>query len=131
VAPDNLYLRHVLAEHAADIEATQPGFDAASLDGPNRVTLLLVRGDEAVGVVALRRERGGVGVVELDWVKPRFRDFTPGRFVFSESRALRDEGFTRAEVEPGAGTDVEYLRKAGFERDGDRWVHRLGGAPAR
>ena len=125
VEADDPFLRHLLAEHAADIAASAPNFDDASLSGPNRATLLLVRGDEAVGVVLLRRERGGVGIVELDWVKPRFRDFTPGRFVFSESGALRDLGFTRAEVEHGDGLDAEYLRKAGFVRDGDRWVHGL------
>lgn len=126
VAPDNQYLRHFLAEHAGDIALANPGFVPTALDADDRVTLLVVRGDEAVGVVVLRRDGGGDGTVELDWVKPRFRDFTPGRFVFSKSSTLRDLGFERAFVDPHAASDLVYLRKAGFEPVGERWQHSLG-----
>lgn len=124
VAPDDPYLAHVLAVHAADIATHAPGFEAAPI-GPGRHTFLVVRGDEAVGVVALREAGDGVADVELDWVKPRFRDFTPGRFVYAQSGALPAAGIRRVQLIPHDATDREYLRKAGFRVERTHWVRDL------
>ncbi len=123
VAPDDAYLRHVLEVHADDIQAHQPGFvaDPGGVAGTRR-TLLVVRGDEAVGVVVVRDLGDGHGEVELDWVKPRFRDFTPGHFVYSDSGALPAAGFRFLTLKPHDATDAEYLRRVGFRLEQDRWV---------
>ena len=86
---------------------------------------LVVRGDENVGVVSLRNEGSGVGLVELDWVKPKFRDFTPGEFVYRESHALADAGFRRVEVPASVATDAAYLERMGFESRDGTWVREL------
>ncbi len=126
VAPDDPFLQHLLAVHADDISTHQPGFAEQCVDpDPELSTLLLVRGDEAVGVVAVRNAGDGVGVIELDWVKPRFRDFTPGQFVYRDSGALPAAGFSRVTVTPHAATDTEYLSKTGFRLEGERWVRDL------
>lgn len=126
VEPNDPYLAHLLAVHAKDIAAHQPGFQPeAAVDGDRRAAFLVVRGDEAVGVVLVRESDAGVGVVELDWVKPRFRDFTPGQFVYRDSGALPAARFTRVVVHPHERTDREYLRRAGFRTDGARWVRDL------
>lgn len=120
------FLKHLLAVHAEDIEAHQPGFAAQVVNpDPELSALLLVRGDEAVGVVAVRDAGDGVGVVELDWVKPRFRDFTPGQFVYRDSGALPAAGFRHLTLTPNAATDTEYLRRTGFSLEGDKWVREL------
>jgi len=124
LAPEDPFLQHVLEVHAEDIAAHQPDFVAQSGD-PARSTLLLVRGDEAVGVVAVHDAGDGVGEVELDWVKPRFRDFSAGQFVYRDSGALPAAGFSRVTVTPHAATDTEYLSKAGFRLEGDTWVRDL------
>ncbi len=124
LAPEDPFLQHVLEVHAEDIATHQPDFVARSGD-PARSTLLLVRGDEAVGVVAVHDDGDGVGEVELDWVKPRFRDFAAGQFVYRDSGALPAAGFSRVTVTPHAATDTEYLRKTGFRLEGDTWVRDL------
>lgn len=123
VDADNAFLRHLLAEHTEDIADHEPTFDidadAGTAAGGSRHTFLVVRGDEAVGVVAVTDLGDGAGRVELDWVKERFRDFTPGEFVYRTSPVLREAGFTRLEVVPHPATDTAYLTRVGFrERDG-------------
>lgn len=121
--PEDPFLQHFLAVHATDIAKQRPDFAATAMnrDG-RRVTYLVTRGDEAVGVVALLDEGDGVALVELDWVKPRFRDFTPGEFVFHRDDALREAGFRRIEIETREELDREYLRAVGFRTDRTRWV---------
>jgi len=124
LAQEDPFLQHVLEVHAEDIAAHQPDFVPQSGD-PARSTLLVVRGDEAVGVVAVRDTGNGVGEIELDWVKPRFRDFTAGEFVYRDSGALPAAGFSRVTVTPHAATDTEYLSKTGFRLEGEQWVRDL------
>ena len=125
VAAGDGFLQHVLATHAEDIAKVQPDFAAEAPAGDARSAFLVVRGDENVGVVALRNEGAGVGVVELDWVKPSFRDFTPGEFVYRESHTLEEAGFRRLEVEETESTDEVYLLRMGFAPHGTRWVMEL------
>ncbi|WP_062389223.1 YgjV family protein [Demequina iriomotensis] len=126
MTPEDPFLQHVLRVHAADIARHRPDFVATSLaTGGRRATFLVTRGDEAVGVVAIHDEGGGVGLVELDWVKPRFRDFTPGEFVYRDSGVLTAAGFRRVEIETRPELDREYLRNVGFSTRGTRWVREL------
>lgn len=124
--PEDAYLQHVLSVHSEDIARHQPDFDRhVASDDTSRATFLVTRGDEAVGVVAVKREGSGVGLVELDWVKERFRDFAPGEFVYRSSHALSDAGFSRLEIKNHAAIDPVYLGRMGFEAQDDRWVREL------
>ncbi|HET8718266.1 MAG TPA: hypothetical protein VFM50_11005 [Nocardioidaceae bacterium] len=118
VAPGDAYLRHVLNVHGADIARFQPDFDPAAETG--RTAYLVLHGDETVGVVLLHRDEAGVARVELDYVTPRFRDFSPGEFVWRRSGLMKAEGFTRV-VTP-AGMVGAYYDRLGFRREGDRFV---------
>ena len=122
VASDDAFLQHVLSTHHDDIARTAPTFARVPQAGESRKAFLVVRGDENVGVMALRDKGAGVGLVELDWVKPSFRDFTPGEFVYRESHALSDAGFSRVEVEPSPSLDLQYLARMGFVSKDNRWV---------
>jgi len=118
VGADDEYLRHVLRVHGADILHFQPDFlwDPADETGHAFVVL---RGDETVGVVLLRAE-GAVARVVLDYVTPRFRDFSPGEFVWRRSNVLREDGFTRVVTPPrmvGA-----YYDRLGFRPEGESWA---------
>src|SRR5690554_442124 len=86
------YVQEVMRIHADDIAEHAPDFTATTDDA--RVAFLVTRGDEAVGIVAVRDLGDGTGRVELDWVKERFRDFSPGEHVYRESQVLTDAGFT-------------------------------------
>ena len=112
VGPQDEYLRHVIRVHGADILKYQPDFtwDGAA-DGS--VAFLVQRGDETAGVVLVHDEGDGVARVVLDYVTPRFRDFSPGEFVWRRSGILRDRGF-RTVVTPERMV-APYYARLGFQ----------------
>ncbi|MEZ5097579.1 MAG: hypothetical protein R2731_16690 [Nocardioides sp.] len=118
VAPDDAYLRHLLKVHGSDIARFQPDFDA-SADLPGRAAFVVLRGDEAVGVVVVEKQRETAHVL-LDYVTRRFRDFSPGEFVWRHSGLLHELGVRHVRTSPrmvGA-----YYDRVGFRREGDGWV---------
>ncbi len=120
VRPDDAYLRHVLQVHGDDIVGFNPGFvhdHTATHDA-----FLVQKGDETVGVVLLREE-GDTAQVLLDYVTPRYRDFSPGEFVWRRSGLLADRGIRRV-VSPPSMVGAYYDR-LGFRRDGRSWVLEL------
>ncbi|MBD8869140.1 hypothetical protein [Nocardioides donggukensis] len=116
VRPEDIYLRYVLRQHGADIRRFQPDFGGAVA---GTTAYLVQKGDETVGVVVLESD-GTTGRVLLDYVTPRFRDFSPGEFVWRRSGLLREQGLTRVETSPRM-VDAYYDR-LGFHREGDRYV---------
>lgn len=116
VAPDDAYLQHLLHVHDADIAKFQPDlqWDASR---PDNLAFLVLRGDETVGVVLVHDDGSTVAQVLLDYVTPRYRDFSPGEFVWRRSQALRDRGYTRV-VTPIQMVNA-YYDKVGFDRRAD------------
>ncbi len=119
VGDDDAYLRHVLAQHRLDIAKFFPTFDSYA-GGPQRSAFLLQHGDETAGVVVVRDIGDGIAQIELDYVTPRFRDFTPGQFVYRRSTLLRDRGFHQ--VRTPAGMVAPYYARLGFQASGDRFI---------
>src|SRR5680860_329600 len=119
VGPNDAYLRHVLRVHGDDIVKFQPDFvwDGAAT---GRAAYLVQRGDETVGVVLVRDAGDGVAQVELDYVTPRFRDFSPGEFVWRRSGLLKDDGFRKV-VTP-KGMVAPYYDRLGFHRESDHFA---------
>ncbi|MEO6511635.1 MAG: hypothetical protein ABIO16_11635, partial [Nocardioides sp.] len=81
VKSDDLYLAHVLAVHGSDVQRHQPDFSWDGVPREDRRPFLIVKGDETVGVVIMR-VAGSEAHVELDYVTRRYRDFSPGEFVW-------------------------------------------------
>jgi hypothetical protein len=123
VGPADEYLRHTLRVHGADILTFNPAF----VHDPSEANdaFLVQKGDETVGVVLLRKNGDSADVL-LDYVTPRYRDLSPGEFVWRRSGLLADRGIRRV-VTP-AGMVGAYYGRLGFRADGDRWV--LDVAPA-
>jgi hypothetical protein len=119
VGAGDAYLRHVLIVHDEDIGRFFPGFSGART-GADRSAFLVLHGDETVGVVLVRDAGDGVAQVELDYVTPRFRDFTPGEFVYRSSGLFRDRGFRRVIAPPGMV--APYYERIGFHRSEDAYV---------
>ncbi|MBL0747454.1 hypothetical protein [Nocardioides baculatus] len=110
------YLRHVLRVHAADILKFNPHFVYDPADTHD--AFLVQKGDETVGVVLLREE-GDTAHVLLDYVTPRYRDLSPGEFVWRRSGLLAERGIGKVVTSPGmVGA---YYEKLGFRRSGDAW----------
>lgn len=124
VVPDDPYLAHVLAHHGSDIVRFNPGF---TWDGTRAGALafLVLRDDETVGVVLGHDDGDGVARIALDYVTPRYRDFTPGEFVFRRSGLFTDRGF-RVVVAPRAMRKADaYLAGVGFQQQGDDRILQL------
>jgi hypothetical protein len=121
VRGDDEYLRHVLRVHGADILRFNPEFvhDPSEED---QDAFLVQKGDETVGVVLLHAE-GDTAHVLLDYVTPRFRDFSPGEFVWRRSGMLAEHGYHRVVTSPTMV--APYYDRLGFQRDGDSWVLTL------
>lgn len=128
VGADEAYLRHFLKVQASDIARYFPRFDADDAGKPGvlgsgRSAYLVERGNETVGVVVVRDAGDGVAQVELDYVTPRFRDFSPGEFVYRSSGLFKGKGIRRIVTPPGMVNP--YYAKLGFEPEGDHWVTTL------
>jgi hypothetical protein len=119
VGTDDAFLAHVLRVHAGDIARFNPGFRPAAV-GTGACAFLVVLGDEVVGVVLVRDAGHGVAQVELDYVTRRFRDFTPGEFVYRRSDLFTGRGFRRVVTPPGMV--APYYPRLGFRRTGEAFT---------
>ena len=116
VGPTDAYLHHFLGVHQTDILRHQPGFVSEDLhDGD--LAFQVEKGDETVGVVLIRRD-GDIAQVLLDYVTPRFRDFSPGEFVWRRASRLRDRGFRKVLTPPGMVAPYNDRLGHGFRREG-------------
>lgn len=122
VAPDDRFLHHVLEVEAASIRKFQPVLAWDPISDASR-SYLILRGHETVGVVLLTDAGDGTAQVALDYVTPRFRDFSPGEFVWRHSHLLQDHGFTRVVTPPGMVDP--YYERIGFRREGASYVLEL------
>jgi hypothetical protein len=119
VAEDDVYLQHFLSVHDKDITRFFPRFR----DHAGGSAFLVQHGDETVGAMVVRDAGEGTAQVELDYATPRYRDFTPGEFVFRRSGLFRDRGYRRVLTPPGM---VEpYYAQLGFTHTGDRYAFEV------
>jgi hypothetical protein len=121
VGPNEDYLRHVLRRHALDIERHNPGF-VWNGAAPGRWAFLVLRDTETVGVVLLSDAGGGRADVELDYVLPRFRDFSVGKFVYRRGGRLGELGFSRLVASPRMTDARDYFPRVGFTPAGEDLV---------
>ncbi len=118
VGEDDRYLQHFLDVEKADIARLFPSFQAGA-GGVGRAAYLVQRGNETAGVVIVSDAGEGTAQIELDYVTPKFRDFTPGEFVYRRSGLFTERGFRHILTPPGmVGA---YYSRLGFAPAGDRW----------
>jgi hypothetical protein len=116
VGADDDYLRHVLTTHGDDIRRFQPDFRGSDADDH---AFIVIKGDETVGVVLVHAD-GDVARLVLDYVTPKYRDFTPGEFVWRRSGLLNGLGFAHVVTPPNmVGA---YYDKVGFRGSGTGYV---------
>ena len=121
VGPRDAFLGHVIGQHLDDIHRFQPTYAAPADDAP-RWAFLVQRATETVGAVVVRDEGHGDAVVELDYVTERFRDCTPGEFVYARSGVFAGHGVRRLLAGSELATQSEYLRRVGFRDESGTWV---------
>lgn len=118
VGPDDAFLRRILTVQASDIARFQP--DATWQPAAERDhAFVVLKGTEIVGVVLIDAD-GDVARVRLDYVVPRYRDFTPGEFLWRRSDFLRGLGFRHVLTPEEMVGD--YYAKVGFRRNGRQFA---------
>lgn len=129
VSAEDAYVQHLLTTNAADIaeHVNSGGFTIEPEPGERRLAFLVVKDNETVGLVEVRDDGGGQGTVLLDWVNEKYRDFTPGEFVYRQSGIFEQNGFTQLVVPPGQmPTSAQYLQKVGFTPTPDGgWIRAI------
>ncbi len=120
VCADDQILWHVLGRHGDDIARFNPGYRPGA--GPDRSAFLILDADEIAGLVLFRAD-DGVARVELDYVTRRYRDFTPGEFVYRRSSLFTDRGCRTIVTPPGMVSP--YYERLGFRRAGESYVLEL------
>jgi hypothetical protein len=123
VRTDDEFLAHTLRLHHDDIVRFNPQFTWDDRTRRDAAAFLVVSGDEVVGVVVFRTVGDGVAQVVLDYVTQRYRDFTPGEFVYRQSRYFSERGCRTVITPPGMR--APYYDRLGFRRDGDVYVLTL------
>jgi hypothetical protein len=121
VGPRDAYLAHLIDTHLEDIRRFQPSY-ARPDDDTSRWAFVVQRDAETVGAVIVRDEGGGTAVVELDYVTPRFRDFTPGEFVYDRSGLFAEHGVRRLVADGELAAQTDYLRRVGFHDADGTWI---------
>ena len=119
VRHDDALLAHFLKLHGEDARQYYPEFDAAR---PSQATVMVVRGDETVGVVVIADTVDQTAQVSLDYVTERFRDLSPGRFVYSNSGLFDRLGVDRV---VSLGGDPDYLARMGFSQQNGSWIRKV------
>ena len=114
------YLRHVLGLHADDIVRFNPGFDPRTATAP--YAFLVQHGERTVGVVLAHDAGDGRAQIDVDYVLPKYRDFTPGEFVYRRSDVFTGHGFRQVIAPPRMRESSAYLRRVGFHPAGDQLV---------
>jgi hypothetical protein len=125
VGTSDVYLRHVLTLHASDIAQFNPDFRP---DQPAELAFLVQRGDSTAGVVLAHDAGGGLAQIDLDYVLPEYRDFTPGEFVYRSSAVFTGRGFDHVQAPPNMRQADSYLQRLGFHRQGDALIMDLRAA---
>jgi hypothetical protein len=124
VDSSDAFFNHVLRTNADDIATTTPGFNPVSAPGEVRSAYLILKGNETVGAIELADQGNGIGKILLDWVAPKYRDFTPGQFVYNQAGNFQNRGFHTL-VRDNVGVDSNYLQNVGFELQGSNWVRKV------
>jgi hypothetical protein len=130
IGVDEPYLNHVLTRHRTDIERYNPpgaGRPVSGVDDADRLAFLALSQGETVGVVLAHRTAPGQAQIDLDYVLPRFRDFTPGEFVYRPDGPFARSGVKRVIGPPRMREADRYLASVGFRPHGEGLVLDLAG----
>jgi hypothetical protein len=119
VGSTDAYLRHVLSLHATDVAQFNPDFHP---DQPAELAFLVQRGDSTAGVVLAHDAGGGLAQIDLDYVLPEYRDFTPGEFVYRRSAVFTSRGFDHVQAPPNVRQADSYLARVGFHQQGNALI---------
>ncbi|MDD5209684.1 MAG: hypothetical protein PHV36_09870 [Elusimicrobiales bacterium] len=111
-------LANFLAYHARGIWQFFPDFDLAGLKAPRCIFIL--RNLMPVGLFIYTEESPDIKV-HLDYVAEDYRDLKSARYLFSRPQNPETfKGFSFFTATSGSPKHAAYLRRVGFEEDGEK-----------
>lgn len=124
VRPDSHYVEGLVRFYHDDIARTQPAYRFEPDD--RQFAVLVLRDMVPAGVFIGEDEGAGTMRVLLDYATPRYRDMKTGRYLYGAKQSVFSErGIDRLVSEGGSEPFERYLRRMGYEPQGDRYVLSL------
>ena len=117
IGHDEPYLERFLDAHAKDVHKWYPKY-LRDVPGVDREAFLVLHEDETIGAVIVEPHGDGADLL-VDFVTPRFRDFTPGRFIYGEGGLAERLHVTELRIPDGNALDIAYFEAMGFTKDGN------------
>jgi GNAT superfamily N-acetyltransferase len=112
VSEHNVYLQEFIRFFQPEIKKFQPDF--AYRNNSNDLSLFVLRNMIPAGVM-IGTITGNVLSVKLDFVRPEYRDFKIGRFLFHDNQHFfAEQGIEIVESQAGNDEHAQYLEKMGF-----------------
>ncbi|MBM7824383.1 hypothetical protein JOD55_000210 [Arcanobacterium pluranimalium] len=115
VNDDNSIVQRFLSRNGASISAAYPQFTKDALIGTR--SFLIMHDEEIIGLFAVRLGEDAKANVVVDYVTERFRNFTPGKFIYTNHKLFADLGVRTLLLPANDTSDVAYFRKQGFDGD--------------
>lgn len=113
--PGDGVVAHLVALHGEDIRSFHPSFRDPT---ESSAAFLVLTGDQLVGLVLATVDEEGTAHLDVDYVTPAYRDFTPGEFVFRRSGVWQRLGVHRIRTRTGGPGHYANL---GFHRRDGAW----------
>ncbi len=129
IGAEEPYLRHVLQRHGEDIRRFHPQVQWPPAEGEPLAFLVLAGGEgngETAGIVLAHRTGDPTTAqIDVDYVLPRYRDFTPGEFVYRPDGPFAASGVRRVLAPRDVQAADAYLARTGFRVEGEDRVLTL------
>ncbi len=124
VEEDNKYLNKFLGYYKDDIAQLFPDFSIYDID--YNVRFFILRNMEVVGLFLANKKSSNVLSVELDYVIPQYRDYKNGIYVYSHlNEYIQVQGIKKIEAINSSSQHAKYLKKIGFNKEGNKFVKVL------
>ena len=120
--PNGALVSRFVERHEESISKAFPEFSPEQLADAR--AFFIMHDDEVVGLFGIRPEES-TGHIVIDFVTERFRDFTPGTFLYNNEQIFTELGVTALALPMRAATDPVYFAKQGFVDQGEMLVRTV------
>lgn len=112
VSEHNVYLQEFIRFFLPEIKKFQPHFK--NMSNSNDLSLFVLRDMIPAGVM-IGTINENVLSIKLDFVRPEYRDFKIGRFLFHDNQQFfAEQGINIVQSQAGNDEHADYLDKMGF-----------------
>lgn len=112
-------LQMFVKEYGDDINQSFPRFKNEF--NSNNFFALQIRDMEIAGVIAGKLVNKNEIEIAVDYTSPRNRDYKPGKYFFTKSNVLKEQGIKKVWAKAHTPAHENYLNKMGFTKEGEAY----------